>query len=268
MAGSQWIGDRSNAWLGTVVAGLAPIVAAALLVPLREQLDNTNLALILVVVVVLAAILGGRAAGALSAVVAAMSFDFFLTRPYLTLRIDSADDIETTVLLLVVGLVVGQLSARSARHRASATAGHAAIQRIHHVADLVGRGESTETVIAAASDELTDLLGLRACRYEGQPVGIPLPRLERTGHISGRTEWRWARHGEFELPRQGVELPVLVHGREVGRFILEPSVGVGISTEECIVALALADQVGAAVADADPPERRTSLPNADGSTKR
>jgi hypothetical protein len=249
------------------VAGLAPIVTAAVLVPLRETLDNTNLALVLVVVVVLTAVLGGRAAGALSAVVAAMAFDFFLTQPYLTLRMDSADDIETTVLLLVVGLIVGQLSARSARHRAAATAGHAAIQRIHHVADLVARGEGAKTIVAAVSDELTELLGLRACRFETQPGATPLPRLEPTGRISGRTEWRWARRGEFELPREGVELPVLSHGVEVGRFVLEPSAGVGISTEECMVALALADQVGAVVTDAQPAEG-TSAPGTNGSTTR
>jgi hypothetical protein len=258
---------RSDAWLGMAIAGLAPITVAALLVPLRETLDNTNLALILVVVVVLTAVLGGRAAGALSAVVAAISFDFFLTRPYLTLRMDSADDIETTVLLLVVGLIVGQLSVRSAQYRATATAGHTAIQRIHHVADLVAQGGDEETVIAAVSNELTELLELRACRYETQPGPTPLPRLETTGRISGRTEWRWARRGEFELPREGVELPVLSHGVEVGRFVLEPSEGVGISTEECIVALALADQVGAVVTDARPAEG-TSARGTNGSTTR
>jgi hypothetical protein len=162
---------------------------------------------------------------------------------------DSADDIETTVLLLVVGLIVGQLSVRSAQHRATATAGQVEIQRIHRVVDLVARGESIETIVAAARDELTELLGLRACQYEAQPVGMPLPRLERSGRISERTEWRWARRGEFELPREGVELPVLSHGHQVGRFVLEPTAGIGVSTEACIVALAIADQVGAAMTD-------------------
>ena len=41
---------------------------------------------------------------------AALSFNFFHTVPYLTLEIDSADDVETTLLLLAVGLAVGQLA--------------------------------------------------------------------------------------------------------------------------------------------------------------
>ena len=44
------------------LGGLAPIVVAALLVPFRDEIDNANLALILVLVVVVAAILGGRGA--------------------------------------------------------------------------------------------------------------------------------------------------------------------------------------------------------------
>jgi hypothetical protein len=49
------------------VGGLAPIAVGALLVPLRDEIDNTNLALILVLVVVVVAIVGGRAACALAA---------------------------------------------------------------------------------------------------------------------------------------------------------------------------------------------------------
>ncbi len=70
---------------------------------------NANVALVLVLVVVLAAIGGGREAGAVAAVSAALSFDFFHTVPYLTLQIDSGDDVETTLLLLGVGLAVGHL---------------------------------------------------------------------------------------------------------------------------------------------------------------
>jgi hypothetical protein len=49
-------GDRSTSWVGISIAGLAPIGVAAFLVPLRNELVNTNLALILVVVVVLTAV--------------------------------------------------------------------------------------------------------------------------------------------------------------------------------------------------------------------
>jgi hypothetical protein len=243
-------GDRGGAWVGIAFGGLAPIVAAALLVPLRDELVPTNLALILVIVVVLAAILGGRAAGATAAVSAAASFDFFLTRPYLTLRIDSADDLETAALLLVTGLIVGQLSLVSTRYRHRARAGEAEIERIHKVVDLMARGADPSDVVRAARDELTGLLDLRTCRFEAVPVGLPLPRLERSGSVSGRAAWRLT-SGEFELPAEGAELPVLSQGQQVGRFVLEPSSGRGVSLEARVAAVAIADQVGAALIGMD-----------------
>src|SRR3954466_13734776 len=90
--------------IGLVVAGIGPIGVAIALVPLRDDIDNANLALILVVVVVLAAIVGDRSAAALAAVSATMAFDFFLLRPYLSMRIDSHDDIESVLVLFAVGL--------------------------------------------------------------------------------------------------------------------------------------------------------------------
>ena len=96
--------------LWVALGGAAPIVVAAALVALRDHLLNANVALVLVLVVVLAAVGGGRSAGAVAAVSAALSFNFFHTVPYLTLEIDSADDVETTLLLLAVGLAVGQLA--------------------------------------------------------------------------------------------------------------------------------------------------------------
>lgn len=228
------------------LAGLAPILVAALLVGVRGETTGGNLALVLVVVVVLAAAFGGRGAGAVAAVLAAVSYDFFLTQPYLSLAITSRDDIETTVLLLIVGVIVGTVSARAAKASASAAAGHAEIRRIHRVAELLAAGDEPPEVIAAAQDELEGLLSLRSARFESLPAGEPLPRLERSG-VLHTSEYRYRPEG-FELPAEGVELPVLARGRPVGRFVLLPTPGIGCSLDQRVVAVAIADQVGAALA--------------------
>jgi K+-sensing histidine kinase KdpD len=238
--------DRSA--LGLLLAGLGPIVIAAALVPLRDSLNNANVALALVVVVVLAGVIGGRGAGALAAVVSALSFDFFHTQPYLSLTIDSRDDLETTVLLLLVGLVVGTVASRARRARASAELGRSELDRIHRMAERVARGAEAAEVIHAAQIELTELLGLQSSRFEAPPYGgEPRPHLERSGAIAGQ-HGRRATRGGFELPAEGVELPVLARGHEVGRFVLVPRPNVGVSLDERIVAVAIADQVGAAIA--------------------
>ena len=225
------------------LAALAPIAVAAILVPLRDDFVSTNLALILVVFVVLGGVVAGRAGGALAAITAAISFDFFLTKPYLSLSINKADDVETTILLLIVGLIVGQIAVRSALHREAAERGRSEISRLSRVADLVARGEDPADVLLAAQAELTDLLSLESCRFEAAPTGVPLPRLERTGAVTGQREWRFAGH-DLALPSGGVELPVLSHGRQIGRFVLTPRPDVGAPLEARVVGVAIADQVG------------------------
>src|SRR4051794_3092157 len=84
------------------LGGLAPIMVAAALVAVRGHIDNTNVALILAVAVVAAGAMGGRVAGAVAGLTAATSFDFFHTKPYLSLLIHDGDDVEMTVLLLVL----------------------------------------------------------------------------------------------------------------------------------------------------------------------
>jgi hypothetical protein len=229
--------------VGTVVGVIAPVFVAGLLVGVRDSVQNANIALVLVVVVVLAAAVGGRRAGICAAVVAALSFDFFHTTPYLGLSIDTADDMETTLLLLAVAVPVAHIAAGGRRAQASADASHSDIWRIHRVAEKAARGKETSDVILAAQEELTELLRLRSCRFEAQPCVPGLPRLERSGYIDTRVFQ--LREEGFELPPEGVELPVYGRGQTLGRFVLEPTPGVGIPLERRVVAVALADQVGA-----------------------
>lgn len=237
--------DRRTA--GLVLGAVGPIAVASMLVSTRQTLQNTNVALILVVVVVFAAALGGRAAGAVGALISALSFSFFHTRPYLRLTIDQAEDLETTVLLLVVGLVVGHIAAgrRQARDFARSE-----IHRMHRMTGFVARGDETPVIILAAEAELVDLLRLTSCRFETLPSSGPLPRIERNGSLA-LNQYRFRPEG-FELPEGGVELPVYGNGALLGRFVLEPTPGQGVSPDQRVMAVAIANQVGAALATSPP----------------
>jgi hypothetical protein len=240
----------SSHLLWVALGGAAPIGVAAALVALRDNLLNANVALILVLVVVFAAVGGGRTAGAVAAVSAALSFNFFHTAPYLTLEIDSADDIETTLLLLAVGLAVGQLA--SYRRHPSIRGEKPAdeIRRIHRVATVGEPGRHTSAdMIQTAQNELTELLRLRSCQFEAFPFTHPLPRLERSGVVAVM-EYHGP-DGGFALPADGAELPVQGRGNLLGRFVLVPLPDTTVSLEQRVVAVAIADQVGAALADTD-----------------
>jgi K+-sensing histidine kinase KdpD len=73
----------SGSWdrLALALAALAPFAVSAVLVPFRDDFDNTQIALVLVVVVVAVAAYGNRTAGYLAALSAGLWFDFFFTRP-------------------------------------------------------------------------------------------------------------------------------------------------------------------------------------------
>lgn len=101
--------------LGASLGSLALLVFSMFLVPLRDFLGAANVAIILLLGVQVVAIIGGRQGGILAAIVAALSFDFFFTEPYLRLVITDRHDIVTAVLLLVAGVVTSELGALRVR---------------------------------------------------------------------------------------------------------------------------------------------------------
>jgi len=134
---------------GLGLAALGPLVVASLLVTVRDHMARSNAALVFVIVVVLAAALGGRWAGVTAAVISAMSYDFFLTRPYGSLKIDELEDIVATVLLLAVGLIVGEVVVWAHRGHRQKKRGQDEITRLHRVAEQVA---GVHAVILAAED--------------------------------------------------------------------------------------------------------------------
>lgn len=236
--------DAERRLVGLVIGALAPILVALALVPLRDTIANATLALILMAVVVIAALLGGRGAAALGAVTATMAFDFFLTVPYNSMRVESADDLETVFIFLAVGLLVGEVAARFRRTRRDRERAASAIERVHRVAAHVAEGMPLSDVAAAVVAEIRAVLHLQDCWLEVPSGHWPAPRLERAGTIS-ETELRWGDRG-FTLPEDGLQLPILDAGREVGRLILIGDPAVAVTFEERIIAVALADQLGSA----------------------
>jgi hypothetical protein len=149
------------------------------------------------------------------------------------------------VLLLVVGLVAGELAERlHATRRRRSQLGE--LQRLRRVASRASSGDSSEDLTCQVGAELLECLALRGCRFEHAPFPAELPCLEPDGSLSSRT-YRWAA-GDFELPRDGVVIPLWARGRLLGRFVLAPTPGVGVSIERRLVGLALVDQLAVVLA--------------------
>ncbi|MEU0968714.1 DUF4118 domain-containing protein [Streptomyces sp. NPDC005917] len=238
--------DRVALATGLVV----PFLVSLALVPFRTDLSHTNAALVLVVVVVAVAALGSRTAGAVAALSAAAWFDFFLTRPYETFDITATADVETAVLLLVVGLVVARLAARARKLEVVTVTDEGYLTRIHTTAELVQSARSADTVVDHVRGELTALLGLSGCRFEyGSLLGRP-PRLGTDGGLTvGRRAWDPDRSG---WPEGEIELRAYGNGHYLGRFMLTPGPGPVPPLRARLVAVTLAEQTGAALDTAGP----------------
>jgi hypothetical protein len=193
---------------------------------------------------------GRRLAASVAAIVSALSFDFFLTRPYYSFRITRQADLITEILLLVVGLSVGELAARGRTHRQAATQSRHEVELIHSVTELAASGQESKVLIAAAVAELRSLLFLRDCQFTPDNPGRIFARVTADGYVMlGADTWSTE---DLGLPTRRVDLPVRGNGWLLGHFLLTPTPGKSVARERLVVAVALADQVGAVLAVEQP----------------
>jgi hypothetical protein len=231
-----------------VAAGLlAPLALAAVLVPVRSSFPNADAALAMIVIIVAVAAAGNRLAGLVAALSAAAWFDFFLTRPYETFTINRAADIETAVLLLAIGAAVTEIAVWGRRQHSAASRRAGYLDGINGAARAVASGDSPSALVDRIAAGLVQLVSLRSCEFQYGMAGLGGPaRLEHDGTITLAGE-------PYDLPcgewPSGVGLELLVEsgGRLQGRFLMQPGRHLP-DREELLVAVALADQAGAAVA--------------------
>jgi K+-sensing histidine kinase KdpD len=247
---------RLNTKSIAVLAGLlAPLALSAILVPFRSSFANTDAALALLLVVVAVAAVGYRPAGYLAAISVAAWYDFFLTRPYETFDMSRAIDIETTILLLLIGFAVTEIAVWGHRQRLVASRRSGYLDGIKDAARAVAEGDSPSDLVDRVSRQLAQLLSLRSCQFQYGVAGLGRPaRIQHDGDVlvDGRP---------FDVettgfpPSAGVELLVESGGLLRGRYLMQPDPDARPTREQLLVAVAFADQVGAALGSGQPTAR-------------
>src|SRR5918996_4936819 len=115
--------------LPAALAGLAALfvslLAGAVFSPVHDPFGLENVTIVYMAVVAIAAIAGGTYGGLIAALVASLSYNFFFTTPYRTLRIDSIEQVMTVVLLFVAGVLIS-LATNALRGRLVGSDPHAA----------------------------------------------------------------------------------------------------------------------------------------------
>jgi Domain of unknown function (DUF4118) len=232
------------------LAGLgAPLLVTLAVLPFRASVANTNAALLLVVVIVAVAAQGYRLAGGVAAFSSGVCFDFFLTQPYQRFSIRDRADIETTLLLLVVGVAVTELAVwgHAQQAEASRVAGYTA--GIQDALAAVGDGASATAMIDQVCRQLTLVLALKACRFDYGTgvVGGNHPRLRPDGQVEVDGAVCDVEH--LGLPvAHDIEIPLMNAGRYLGRFVLTASSAARPSLAQRLVAVTLAERAAGLLA--------------------
>ena len=106
---------RRQTVLASVAGGIGSVLVAVVLIPVRDSIGPASVALALVLVVVGAAAFGGRVAAAIAAAAAALSFNFVHAAPLYTFHLRNTADVVTSVLMILVGIAVGEVAVRRFR---------------------------------------------------------------------------------------------------------------------------------------------------------
>ena len=227
------------------VAAAVPLALCAAIGTAPDSVPDASAAVALVVVIVAASATGVRAAGLAAAVSSAVWFDFFLTQPYRSLAIDSAEDVEVAVLLLVVGFAVTELALWGQRQRADVGRQRGYLDGVMATAESVAVESDLATVTAAVAARIREVLDLDRCEFVVSPSLPGGPVLERDGSVTrGGTLLDVDRSG---LPVDRVVLlPVHRGSATCGYFELTSASHVARPTrDQRRVAVLLADQVAA-----------------------
>jgi K+-sensing histidine kinase KdpD len=152
----------SAALIGLALA--APLAVCAALSAARGTVESDNAVLVLVLVVVGVAASGSRLAGVVAALSSAAWFDYFLTRPFHHFTIADRDDVETAVLLTLVGIAVTEIALWGRRQQARLSVREGYLTGVISAADLVARGEAPpKVVLDFVGRQIVDLLSIDSC---------------------------------------------------------------------------------------------------------
>jgi Domain of unknown function (DUF4118) len=229
-------------------AAVVPLVACAVLSAFRDSVANTNAALALVLVVVAAASTGIRAAGLVAALSCATWFDFFLTEPYHRFTITDPADIETAVLLVLVGVAVSEIALWGRRRQAEASREQGYLDGVLGTAAAVGAGRrSAGSLVDDVCELIVDILQIDGCRFDpGSPPALAVLDDDATMTYNGDPYDVY----KYGLPTDSeIALVVRSGGVVHGRLLLTAATRVVRPTREQLrVVVALASQIGAALA--------------------
>jgi hypothetical protein len=206
--------------------GLGPMAAILLgagLVPLRELTVASNFTFVFLALTIVVGELGGRLPALATALVSALSLDFFLTRPYLRLAMHDKNDLVAFVGLAGCGLLAAFLG--SPRRERDATRKRLDLVDLAlRQVEVGGSAASRAQLVANAAVSVLPLAALVVRDQVGAVVtasGAKGAAEREPGAVASSTtipdpdHWDW-RSRNPPLPREGLRVALSVGSRPVG----------------------------------------------------
>jgi K+-sensing histidine kinase KdpD len=147
--------------LALVLVGVATLLAF----PLSQLVSAANLALIYVLPVVIVATAFGWGPSLVAVLVSILSFDFFFTRPYFTLRMTEPSEMWAASLLLVTATIVSAVAGEARRRALESRRAADQAGALHALAHEVIRGRPRPEIERAAATALSRIFAAPAAVF-------------------------------------------------------------------------------------------------------
>ena len=209
--------------LYTALGPLGALLLGVALVPLREVTVASNFTVAFIALTILVGEFGGRVAAVATALVSALSLDFFLTRPYMRLAIHDKNDLVAFVGLTGCGLLAASLGTprrerevvrrrldlveRALRH---VEAGGPAGARLQQIAEAAAGALPVAALVVRDDDGAI----LAACGDRGLAREVPAAVVNPAGlAVELGRDWR---RPDAPLPADGLRVALVAGARPCG----------------------------------------------------
>lgn len=246
--------------------GLATVAATVL----EDAVGVPNASAIYLVSVVLCGLAAGTGAAILAAVGAFLVYNYFFTDPLYTFSISDPEVLLSVVLLLFVGIVVGQLAALSRARAESARGREREARTLFDVSRVLATRSSTDAALAQIAESLRGETGMAriwvgfgpeapaervAADTSPDPRPAPPSRLRVLQRMPGDQPARWSLVHDPARPTRGAtsidayRVRIVASGEPLGSIWAERARNLGEpDLVQTRLLAAAADQIGQAVA--------------------
>jgi len=214
-------------YLGALALSAATTLLAT---PLSQAFELANIVMLFLLAVVGAALLFGRGPAALAAVVNVLAFDFFFVPPRLSFAVSDVQYLFTFAVMLVVGIAVGELTARLRYQARFATQGEEQARRLFEMARELSAALAPEQVAEIGEQFVAGTARARSVVLTLEEDETLRPAVAGAGPEVDMAIARWcvdhaepAGTGTDTLPSAGkLYLPLKAPVRTRGVLVVEP----------------------------------------------